>query len=175
MVIEGTKTNTARRRVVLPPLALSSLREMPRWFDSPWVFVSKTGRRFTGGILHRNFDKVRQAYGRPDLVPYALRHACATNLMRRGLEPWAIARQLGHDDHGALVSTLYGHPSERDARDRIKRAYGQNVTPLTARLQHAPKGIREMEALRDCRIPPSPLFRPCGIRTSPVKARYDSS
>jgi integrase len=80
---------------------------------------------------------VRVAYGRPELDPYDLRHACATNLMRRGVEPWAIAQQLGHSDHGHLVTTLYGHPSEDDARERIKGAYGQNVRPLAARLQQA--------------------------------------
>jgi integrase len=135
VVVDGTKTRTARRRIVLPPAARSALVEIPRWFDSSWVFVSKTGRQFTKGILQRNFDKVRIAYGRPDIDPYDLRHACATNLMRRGVEPWAIAQQLGHSDHGHLVTTLYGHPSEDDARDRIKRAYGQNVVPLAARLQ----------------------------------------
>ncbi|HEY6672379.1 MAG TPA: site-specific integrase [Solirubrobacterales bacterium] len=135
VVVDGTKTRTARRRIVLPPAARSALVEMPRWFDSSWVFVSKTGRQFTKGILQRNFDEVRIAYGRPEIDPYDLRHACATNLMRRGVEPWAIAQQLGHSDHGHLVTTLYGHPSENDARDRIKRAYGQNVVPLAARLQ----------------------------------------
>jgi integrase len=78
---------------------------------------------------------VRIAYGRPELDPYDLRHACGTNLMLRGVEPWAIAQQLGHGDHGHLVTTLYGHPRETDARERIKRAYGQNVRPLAARLQ----------------------------------------
>jgi integrase len=137
ILIEGTKTKTARRRIVLPPAARSALAEMPRWFDSPWVFVSKTGKQFTKGIWHRNFDKVRIAYGRPELDPYDLRHACGTNLMLRGVEPWAIAQQLGHGDHGHLVTTLYGHPRETGTRERIKRAYGQNVRPLAARLQQA--------------------------------------
>jgi integrase len=137
MVIEGTKTKTARRKIVLPPIARNALVEMPRWFDAPWVFVSKTGKQFSTGILHRNFDKVRIAYGRPDLDPYDLRHACATNLMQRGVDPWAIAQQLGHADHGHLVTTLYGHPSEQDARARIKAAYVQNVTSLAARLRQA--------------------------------------
>ena len=33
-----------------------------------------------------------------------------------------VAHQLGHTDGGALVQRLYGHPSERLARERIKRA-----------------------------------------------------
>jgi hypothetical protein len=37
-----------------------------------------------------------------------------------------VAHQLGHTDGGALVQRLYGHPSERLARERIKRAAGGN-------------------------------------------------
>ena len=33
-----------------------------------------------------------------------------------------VAVQLGHTDGGVLVQTVYGHPSEDRARDRIKRA-----------------------------------------------------
>jgi integrase len=137
LLVEGTKTSTARRKIVLVPEAVRALRDMPRWAGSPWMFVSKTGRQFSPGILHRNFDKVRIGYGRPELDPYDLRHACATNLMLRGVEPWAIAHQLGHADHGKLVTELYGHPSELEARRRIRNAYARNVTPLAARLQQA--------------------------------------
>jgi integrase len=137
LLVEGTKTKTARRRIVLVPVVLQALREMPRWFDSPWVFVSKTGKPFSKGIRWQNFDKARTSFGRPELDPYDLRHACATNLMLRGVEPWAVAQQLGHNDHGKLVMELYGHPDEASARERIRRAHGQNVVPLTATSQQA--------------------------------------
>jgi integrase len=56
---------------------------------------------------------------------YELRHFCASWLLNDlGLPPQDVAHQLGHTDGGALVQKLYGHPSEKLARDRIKRAVG---------------------------------------------------
>jgi hypothetical protein len=40
----------------------------------------------------------------------------------RKLPAQDVADQLGHTDGGALVQRLYGHPSERLARERVKRA-----------------------------------------------------
>lgn len=133
LVVEGTKTKTARRRIALLPIVRNALAEMPR-ADSPYVFVSRQGRQFTKGILQRNFDKVRIAVGNPSLTPYHLRHDCATNLLLRAVPEWAIAQQLGHSDNGKLVMQLYGHPQERDAQARIKAAY----EGLTADLQQEP-------------------------------------
>jgi hypothetical protein len=41
-----------------------------------------------------------------------------------------VAQQLGHSDHGRLVQELYGHPAAAGSRERIKRAFGENVSPL---------------------------------------------
>lgn len=57
---------------------------------------------------------------------YALRHACATLLLERGLSPADVATQLGHTDGGRLVMSTYGHPSEQFARDRLKMAFAGN-------------------------------------------------
>jgi len=53
---------------------------------------------------------------------YELRHWAATNLLELGLQPSDVAVQLGHTDGGVLVQTVYGHPSEDRARDRIRDA-----------------------------------------------------
>jgi integrase len=56
---------------------------------------------------------------------YELRHFCASWLFSDlELPAQDVAHQLGHTDGGALVQRLYGHPSERLARERIKRAVG---------------------------------------------------
>jgi hypothetical protein len=54
--------------------------------------------------------------GRPGLDFYELRHCAATMLLERGMTPWDVAVQLGHQDGGRLVTSLYGHPSEAAAR-----------------------------------------------------------
>jgi hypothetical protein len=44
-------------------------------------------------------------------------------LLERGMTPWDVAVQLGHTDKGALVMSLYGHPSEVAARKRLLGAW----------------------------------------------------
>ena len=73
---------------------------------------------------------------------YELRHFCATNLLELGVSHADVAIQLGHTDGGALVMSTYGHPSEDAARERLKRAYGQTVTPLRAAEGGSQKGRR---------------------------------
>jgi integrase len=52
-----------------------------------------------------------------------LRHFCASWLFNDlELPDQDGAHQLGHEDGGGLVQRLYGHLSERLARERIKRA-----------------------------------------------------
>ena len=57
----------------------------------PAVFVTPRGRRFKKGAWHRYFIPVRSRFGCPDLTPYALRHACTTLLLERGLSPEDVA------------------------------------------------------------------------------------
>jgi integrase len=64
------------------------------------VFLTPRARRFNKGSFHRYFVAVRAAFGRPELTPYELRHACATLLLERGLTPEDVAAHLGHKDGG---------------------------------------------------------------------------
>ncbi|HEX8160150.1 MAG TPA: hypothetical protein VF526_22445 [Solirubrobacteraceae bacterium] len=40
--------------------------------------------------------------------------------------PWDVAIQLGHQDGGRLITSLYGHPSEVAARERLLGAWGES-------------------------------------------------
>ncbi|MCW3026169.1 MAG: hypothetical protein JWM29_1601 [Solirubrobacterales bacterium] len=66
---------------------------------------------------------------------YELRHFCGAWLFNDlELPAQEVAHQLGHKDGGALVQRLYGHPSERLAREHIKRAVrgrSREVVPLS--------------------------------------------
>jgi hypothetical protein len=44
------------------------------------------------------------------------------------LPPHVIALQLGHDDGGTLVRSLYGHPDAAIARERIREAFRETAT-----------------------------------------------
>jgi hypothetical protein len=45
-------------------------------------------------------------------------------LLELGLDHFAVSVQLGHEDGGALVMALYGHPSKDTARERLLGAFG---------------------------------------------------
>jgi integrase len=130
------KTWAGRRICVLPPPARDALAALDRHEGEPAVFVTPRARRFKKGAWHRYFVPVRSRLGRPDLTPYALRHACATLLLERGLSPEDVAAQLGHKDGGGLVRRLYGHPDEQRQRDRIALAFAEvSPAPVANRSQ----------------------------------------
>jgi integrase len=118
------------RSVVLPPPARDALASVPPRLDLPWLFTTPRGRRLSKGSLHYYWRPVRAAFGRPEMDFYELRHFCATHLLEMGVAHADVAVQLGHTDGGALVMSTYGHPSEDAARERLKRAYGANVSRL---------------------------------------------
>jgi integrase len=124
---EKAPKNGLARVIVLPPRALEALSMVARRTDSPYVFHTPRGRRLSKGTLTYMWRPIKTAWcerGGRDLDLYELRHACATLLLERGLAPADVAVQLGHTDGGRLVQTLYGHPDEDRARDRLRMAFG---------------------------------------------------
>lgn len=120
------------RTVTLPPPARDALMEMPRRADSPYVFTTRTGKRFSKTSHNYYWYAVRSACGRPGMDFYELRHFCATELLRLGVSHADVAVQLGHTEGGALVMSTYGHPSEDEARGRLRAAFGQPRAKLRA-------------------------------------------
>jgi integrase len=130
--------NARQRKVILPPPARDALLSMPRRVDTPYIFTTTRGRRFSKPALNLYWNPVRAVFGRPAMHFYELRHFCATHLLSLGVSHADVAVQLGHTDGGKLVMSTYGHPSEVAARDRLKRAFTPSVTPLpvASRSQH---------------------------------------
>lgn len=129
---ELTETKTYRARTVLvPPPALAAITAMPRRADAEYVFLSPSGRGLSKGSLFYVWSSIRpaaQAKGLPVDDLYELRHAAATMLLERGASRDDVAVQLGNSPRE--IERTYGHPSEDAARDRLRRAYGENVRPL---------------------------------------------
>lgn len=124
--------NGRRRTVVLTPPARAQLERLPRPVDSSsLVFRGSRGGALTGRTQHYYWHPVRVLFGNPSMDFYELRHFCASWLFNDlGLPPQDVAHQLGHTDGGALVQRLYGHPSERLARERIKQATGGRLAAV---------------------------------------------
>lgn len=115
--------NGKPRTVILPPPAAEALRSMPRRADSPYVFTTPNGKRFSKSSHYYWWRAVRLAFGEPEMDFYELRHFCATHLLALGVSHADVAVQLGHTDGGALVMSTYGHPSDDAARDRLRAAF----------------------------------------------------
>jgi len=125
---EKAPKNGLARRIILPSVAAEAIKLVPERIGSPYLFHTIRGHRLTKGTLAYFWRSIRAGWvargGRPiDL--YELRHACATMLVERGLNVGDVAFQLGHQDGGRLVMTLYGHPGEDAIRDRLKMAHSQ--------------------------------------------------
>lgn len=128
--------NGQKRTIVLTPPAKAALLEMPRPVNADeLIFRGSRGGPLTGRTQHYYWHPVRCRFGRPSMDLYELRHFCGAWLFNElELPAQDVAHQLGHTDGGALVQRLYGHPSEKLARARIKRAAGATlgaVVPLS--------------------------------------------
>jgi integrase len=133
---EKTPKNGLARRVILPSLAAEAIALVPERIGSPYMFHTIRGRRLTKGTLAYFWRNIRAGWvarGGRAIDLYELRHACATMLVERGLNVGDVAFQLGHQDGGRLVMTLYGHPGEDAIRDRLKMAHSQTPRPPSVR------------------------------------------
>jgi integrase len=140
--------NGRPRRIVLPPQALRALSMLPRPLDDDEpVFRTPRRKRLTKGTLAYLWRPIAAAWragGGCDLDLHELRHACATLLLERGLAPADVAMQLGHSDGGRLVMTLYGHPEEGRARERLDLAFAADG-PQDSRVG---RGLSHRSAIR---------------------------
>lgn len=118
----GLPKNGQEREIVLSRRAAEAADSALRHGDNPRIFSSPRGRQFWLPSLSGAWRPVAAAAGRAGMDFYELRHFCATRLLERGVPDWQVAVQLGHTDGGELVRKVYGHPSERLARDAVRRA-----------------------------------------------------
>jgi integrase len=151
--IQLPKNGKPRKLPFLPPRAAAAILGMPRLLPRPLcdvtggeiLFPGKHAQRITASALSGYWKPVRVAFeaglaperrvelvdpGKGALDLYALRHFGATQMVERGVESWIVARMMGHEDGGRLVERVYGHPRDDVARERLRRAFAQNVEPL---------------------------------------------
>lgn len=133
-----TPKNNKVRTIRLTPQAKTALMNAPR--ASRFCFTNFRGDHWTGSSREKHWDRVRGQMGwlhgddRRTLYG-CTRHFCGWylwNVLELPAEDVAI--QLGHEDHGELVRTTYGHRDRDMVLDRIGLAFSRvnNLAPLRA-------------------------------------------
>jgi integrase len=111
------------RTIALTEPARERLLSLPR--ESEFVFTTLRGSHYRPSSRAHHWNRVRCSLGLGDVDLYLVtRHYFgwyAFNVLE--LPDHVIALHLGHRDGGKLVRTLYGHPDEAIARDRVREAY----------------------------------------------------
>jgi integrase len=142
--VAETKTDSSRRLVDLPAVAVRALREQQvRLFArklraSPWVFPNEDGGPMSPrNLIRRSFVPILESAQRkldeeaanasryPEQFPrirfHDLRHTAATIMLAIGIQPKVVQERLGHSSIAVTMDT-YSHvmPSmQREACDRL--------------------------------------------------------
>jgi integrase len=115
-----TPKNGEEREVVLSKRATAAAALAIRQPGEERIFSTVRGHQFWANSWTWVWKPVKAVAGRLDMDFYELRHLCATRLLEAGMSEADVAVQLGHEDGGELVRRVYGHPSHRQARDRLR-------------------------------------------------------
>lgn len=99
-------SKTGRKVIPLSNIALSILREQPRFFESPYVFPATSGDgRFRG--LSKVWRRIRFCAGLEDLRLHDLRHTFASVGAASGIPLPVVGKILGHADQ--RMTSRYAH------------------------------------------------------------------
>lgn len=115
-VLSTTRTFTGRPRLIpLNSEALKLLRNLPRRPGVPWLFFTRNGTRLQ--CITREWYRIREQLGRPDMRLQDLRHSFANLLVSVGVSQSALLAILGHYKPDTLFLVQRSH-ERRNAHDR---------------------------------------------------------
>lgn len=119
-VENDTKTQTGRRKIILPDVVIQALVEQkaiqeearqkagPKWIDRNLVFCNVVGNYIQPGYVWVCFQKLLAKAGLPDMRFHDLRHSAATILLTMGVHPKVVQELLGHSSI-AITMNIYSH------------------------------------------------------------------
>lgn len=127
------------RHVLLLDEPARAIAQMQRPLRAEYLFTTPTGRRlsktntlywwnqvrsaFESKLDPRRAEQLREARSdRGTMDLYELRHTAATLMLRQGISPEDVAHQLGHTDGGYQVRRCYGHLTDEDRMDSVRRS-----------------------------------------------------
>jgi len=108
MIFEQPKTALSKRRLSIPPAAVSELRrhkarqaELRLFYGTGYenhdlVFPAPNGKPQDPRAFTRRYERLLQRAGLPSVIYHALRHTFACLLLERGMSIKTIQEALGH-------------------------------------------------------------------------------
>lgn len=115
--VEGPTKTGVRRRVPIPPMLVSLLRDWVGERTSGLLVQTRNG----GPVSHTNLSRAwRRARGDREWRLYDLRHACATQWIHGGVSIGTVAERLGHAPDVTLSTYLGAMKGDEEiANERI--------------------------------------------------------
>lgn len=129
LTISPAKTDTSRRMVYLPKVAVDALREhrkraiaekLPVGLRDLVFCAPEGGPLRRKNVLSRSFKPLLKRAGLPDVRFHDLRHSYATKLLSSGADVKVIQAQLGHARIGVTLDT-YAHLLPSIAKGAVRK------------------------------------------------------
>lgn len=129
------KTRRSRRAVPLPSFAVEALRRHKQWQElhhlrvgDAYIVTWEDGRPLHPDYISKVFGQTAARLGLPTTRFHALRHTCASVLLKADVHPKVVSEILGHDDvrttlnrYSHLLPGLAGEAA-RKLDDAMRRA-----------------------------------------------------
>jgi integrase len=101
----------------LSDVALSVIDEVPRAFDTPYIFYGMGGRKRT--YIKGSWNEIKKAANIPQTFRFhGLRHHFASTLVSSGVDLYIVQKLLAHRD--AATTQRYAHLANQTLRDAVE-------------------------------------------------------
>jgi len=136
MVLKDPK-GIADQTLPLSGKAVNVLKNVPKEYDTQWIFYGKNGQQrtdFKGPWL-----RIKKAAGLPKHFRFhGIRHHFASSLVSHGADLYTVQKLLCHKD--AAMTMRYAHLADKTLRDAVN---------LSDQLQQKKEPIINLEELRN--------------------------
>lgn len=127
-ILAELKNDRHRRSIDVPPHTVAALREHkrrqteerlllgPEYTYQELVFCTHRGKPFAHRNVSREYKRLLERLGLPDVSFHALRHTNATLLLLQGVHPKLVQERLGHSTI-SMTLDIYSHVLPRLGRE----------------------------------------------------------
>ena len=131
--IQKSTKNDRPRTIAPPPIAFNYIRAErseqnkskliagDAWCNE-WdlVFTDKVGNHLAIHTVYKEFKRIAEQIGRPDLRPHDLRHTCATVALASGSDVKSVQSLMGHAT-ASFTLDRYAHATEQMKQDTANK------------------------------------------------------